>query len=261
MTLQDVAKKTSESVKKYAPEILTGVSVLGLAATSYLTSRAAFKSGMIYLEDAVTNSRFDEEEEAPQFMSKKDLVQQTWKFFIPAIAVGVLTGVSIIGSNRVSNNRNIAIMSAAAIGEQAYREYREKNELSLSKPKAQKILDDISQDKVDANKDELDKLVLLQKEGDVLCLEDYTGRVFLSNAEKIHRAANDTARHCINNDYASHNEFMGLLGLPWIPAGDAVGWNNSNAIEVVLGGSLYEGKPVLTVKYENDPILKFNSIW
>jgi len=261
MTLQDVTKRTSEAVKHYAPEILTGASVLGLISTSYLASRAAFKSGMIYLEDAVTKSRFDEDEEAPDFMSKKELVKQTWKFFIPTVVVGAITAVSIVGSNRVSNSRNIAIMSAAAIGEQAYREYREKTEASLTKPKAQKILDEIGQDQVDEKKDDFDKIMLLAKDGDVACLERYTGRVFLSNAEKIHKAANDVARQCINDSYASHNDFMTLLGLSWTPAGEAVGWNNDNPIEIRLDAALHDGKPVYMVDYVKQPALGYSSPW
>lgn len=261
MTIKDVAIKSGGAIRKYSPEILTGVSVLGLAGTAYLTSKASFKAGLYVMADATERMNLDPNNENIEFMPAKDLVRETWKFYIPAIAVGVLTAAAIVGGNRISSQRNIALISAAAIGERAFQEYREKTAETLSKPKERKIREDIAQDHVTQKKDEFDKLVLHVGEGDVLCLETYSGRAFISSAEKIHKVENDVNRNINHDMYASHNEFMSRLGLPYIPAGDAVGWNNDNVLEVVIGGALHEGKPVLTVGYVRDPKAGYSSPW
>lgn len=263
MTLKDIASKTGATLKRYAPEILTGVSVIGLAGTAYLTGRAGFKSGLVVMADA--SARLDmadpDSTEDVQFMVAKDIVKETWKFYIPAISVGLITAVAIVGSNRISAQRNVALISAAAIGERAFQEYRDKVAEATSKPKEQKLRDDINQDHVVQKKDEFDKLVMHVGEGDVLCLESYTQRPFISSAEKIHRAENDFNRNVLHDGYGSHNEFMSALGLPYAPAGEAVGWNNDHILEVRIGGALHEGKPVLTVNYVRDPKAGFNAPW
>lgn len=258
MTLKEVANKSGNAIKKHAPEILTGVSVLGLAGTSYLTARAGFKSGLVVMADANVRMDAAADDEDVQFMAAKDIVKQTWKFYIPAISVGVITAVAIIGSNRISANRNVALISAAAIGERAFQEYREKTAEALSKPKERKIQDDVAQDHVVQKKTEYDTLVTKLKEGDVLCLETYTGRTFISTAEKIHRAENDANRECLHEGYIALNAFLGHLGLPYTDAGEAVGWNNEYQLEVKIGGAVHdENKPVLTVGYTRPPSVKF----
>lgn len=266
MTFQESANKVGLFVKKHAPEILTSASVAGLGATVYLGARAGFKSGLVSMADMVERNSGDPDADLVP-MSTKELIKETWKFYIPTLVVGVGTAAAIIGSNRVSNNRQIALISAAALSEQAFREYREKVVEATSKPKERKIQDDIAQDKINEKHSEFEKLLVNVGDGDVLCIETYTGRTFVSTAEKIHKAENEVGRQCINDDYASHNDFMTRLGLPWVDAGDAVGWNNDNPIEVLIGGGKYENQsngrtePVLTVGYSRPPKVGFANIW
>ena len=268
MTLQENLHKLGLAIKRHAPEILTSVSVAGLGATAYLGSRAGFKSGLVAMADAAARiDAAEDEDEEISFMTPKELIKETWKFYIPVAVVGVATAVAIIGSNRVSNNRQLALISAAAISEQALRDYQAKIVEATSKPKERKIQDDIAQDKITDKKEELDRLLVNVGDGDVLCMEMYTGRVFISTAEKIHKAENMIGRQCIQDDYASHNDFMTLLGLPWVDAGDAVGWNNDNPLEVVIGGGVHENKnsgrtePVLSVGYVRPPKVGYSSPW
>jgi len=261
MTIKEVAVKTGNAIKLHAPELLTGVSVIGLAGTAYLTAKAGYRSGLLVMADASVRMDAAADDEEVQFMPPRDIVKATWKFYIPAVSVGLITAVAVIGGNRISAQRNVALISAAAIGERAFQEYRDKTAEALSKPKERKIRDDISQDHINEKKNDFDKLVMHVGEGDVLCLETYSGRAFISSAEKIHKAENDVNRNINHDMYASHNEFMSLLGLPYIPAGDAVGWNNDNVLEVVVGGALHEGKPVLTVGYVREPTAGYSSPW
>ena len=261
MTLQEHLGKTGSTIKRFGPEILTGASVLGLGTTMYLTGRAGFKAGGVVLAETLTRAEENDEDPSEVKLTPKEIIKETWKFYIPALVVGLATCTAIIGSNSVSRNREIAMISAAAIAEQSYREYKEKVVEETSKPKERKIQDAVAQDKIDEKRDELNGLVLKQ-DGDVLCIELYTGRTFVSTANKIHKAENDVNRVVNNDGYASHNEFMSLLGLPSVDAGEAVGWNNDNVLEVIIGGGLHEEKdPVLTVGYRRPPKVGYNSPW
>lgn len=258
MTLQDNLNKLGSAIKQHSPEILTVVSVAGLGATAYLTGRASFRAGLIVMADSVTRIDAADPNQEPEYMGPKDIIKETWKLFIPAAIVGVVTATAMIGSNRISHSRNVALFSAAAIGEQAFREYREKVVETTSKPKERKVHDEIAQDEVNNRKDDLDRLVLA-KDGDVMVIEMHTRQVFVSNAEKIHRAENEANRICVHEGYISLNTFLDKLGLPESEAGEVVGWTNEKPLEVIIGGAAHDEKPVLTIDYRTPPSVTYRN--
>lgn len=258
MTFQEQLSKFGGAVKRHAPELLTAASVIGLGGTAYLGSRAGYKAGLHVMAEFSTrvDNAADDEEVLP--LPAKEIVRETWKFYIPVIVVGVGTAIAIIGSNRISAKQQVALISAAAISERALTEYQQKVVEATSKPKERKIRDDILQDEVDNQSSELDRLGLPQS-GDVLVIESHTKQVFISNAEKIHRAENDANRECIHDGFVSLNTFLDYLGLPSSPAGEVVGWNNRNPLEVRIGGAAHDEKPVLTIDYVTPPSITYQN--
>jgi hypothetical protein len=258
MTFQDQMTKVGSGLKRYAPEILTTVSVAGLATTAYLASKAGYKSGLHVMSEfsARVDNAADDEEVLP--MSAKEIVQQTWRYYVPVAIVGVATCAAVIGSNRISNNRNLAIISAAAISERALAEYQQKIVETTSKPKERKIRDEIAQDEVDNQGSKLDNLKI-EKDGDVMVIEMHTRQVFVSTAEKIHRAENDANREALHDGYISLNVFLDYLGLPSSDAGEVVGWNNRKPLEVIIGGAAHDEKPVLTIDYRHPPTVTYKN--
>lgn len=258
MTFQDQMTKIGSGLKRYAPEILTTLSVAGIAATTYLAVKAGYKSGLHVMSEfsARVDNAADDEEVLP--MSGKEIVQETWKYYVPTAIVAVATTVAVVGSNRISNNRNLALISAAAISERAFSEYQQKIVETTSKPKERKVRDEIAQDEVNSKSDQLNNLVLA-KDGDVMVIEMHTRQVFVSNAEKIHRAENDANREALHDGYISLNVFLDFLGLPQSDAGEVVGWNNRNPLEVVIGGAAHDEKPVLTIDYRTPPSVTFKN--
>lgn len=261
MTFQERLSKIGGALKRHAPEVLTTISVAGLGATAYLGSRAGYKAGLHVMAEFSTrvDNATDGEEVPP--LHPKEIIKDTWKFYIPVVVVGVTTAVAIIGSNRISARQQMALISAAAISERALAEYQQKVVEATSKPKERKIRDEIAQDQVNENADKLDKLVV-ENEGDVLVIEMHTRQTFVSNAEKIHRAENEANRECIHDGYVSLNTFFEKLGLPYSAAGEIVGWNNARPLEVVIGGAAHNEKPVLTIDYRTPPSVNYmNSPW
>jgi len=262
MTFQEQLGKFGSALKRHAPEILTAVSVVGLAGTAYLGSRAGYKAGIQVVSEFSTRLDNAENEEDVLPLSAKEIVQDTWKFYIPVLIVGTATAIAIIGSNRISAKQQVALIGAAAISERALSEYQAKVVEATTKPKERKIQDDIAQDHVTEKREEYNQLVPKLTEGDVLCLETYTGRTFISTAEKIHRAENDANRQCLHDGFITANDFFSLLGLPYTDAGEVVGWNNDDRhrLEVKIGGAVHnENQPVLTVGYYTPPSVKFKN--
>lgn len=252
MTLQDQMSKIVLGAKRHAPEILTTLSVAGLVATAYFGSKAGYKAGVHVVSEfsARLDNAAEDEEVLP--LSAKEIIKDTWTFYIPVMVLGVGTAIAIVGSNRVSNNRQLALISAAAISERALSEYQQKIVETTSKPKEQRVRDAILQDQVDEKADEFDRLKPL-KDGEVWVIESHTKQLFISNAEKIHRAENDANREAIHDGYVSLNTFLEYLGLPTSPAGEVVGWTAQKPLEVRIGGAARDEKPVLTIDYVRPP--------
>lgn len=261
MTVQDQMSKLAVGIKRYAPEILTTLSVGGLLTTAYLGSKAGYKAGIHVVSEfsaRLDNAR-DDEEVLP--LAPKEIIKDTWKFYIPVAIVGTATAVAIIGSNRISNNRQLALISAAAISERALSEYQQKIVETTSRPKEQKVRDVIIQDEVnDKPASEFDRLAPL-KDGDVWVIESHTKQLFVSNAEKIHRAENDANRQAIHDGYVSLNTFLDCLGLPTSDAGEVVGWTADKPLEVRIGGAARDEKPVLTIDYVRPPTIDYLRPW
>lgn len=258
MTFQDQMSKMSVGIKRYAPEILTTLSVAGLAVTAYLGSKAGYKAGLHVMSEfsARVDNTPDDEDVVP--LTPKEIIKDTWKFYIPTAVVGVATAVAIVGSNRISNNRQLALISAAAISERALAEYQQKIVETTSKPKERKVRDEIAQDEVNNQAEKLNNLVVA-KDGDVMVIEMHTRQVFVSNAEKIHRAENDANREALHDGYISLNVFLDKLGLPMSEAGEVVGWNNAKPLEVIIGGAAHDEKPVLTIDYRYPPTVTYQN--
>lgn len=256
MTFQEQLGKIGGAVKRHAPELLTAVSVIGLGGTAYLSSKAGYKTGIHVVSEFSTRLDNAAEDEEVLPLSAKEIVKDTWKFYIPVFVVGTATAIAIIGSNRISANQKVALISAAAISERALSEYQQKVIESTSKPKERKIQDEVAQEQVNRNEEQLNKLVI-EKDGDVLVIETHTENTFVSNAEKIRRAENEANRILNHDGYISLNVFLEKLGLPSSPAGEVVGWNNAKPLDVVIGAAVHNDQPVLTVGYLNPPSIKY----
>lgn len=247
MNISDLTSKTGHYLKANSPAILMGLSLAGVLSTAYLTHKATQKA----TKTLSTVSG----------LTTKETVQLTWQYYIPPILSCGATLGFIIAANSVHSRRQAALVTAVSLGETAFTEYREKMVETLGKNKELKARDEIIQKNVTAKEGEIERLVLVDSQ-DQYVYDTFSGRVFVSSVEKLNRAANEVARECINNDYASLNSFYRKVGLAEIPVGDALGWNNANAMEINLSSAVVlDGKGLLAVNYENQPKANYDSMW
>lgn len=134
-----VAKKVGFGLRKHSPEILMGVGIVGGIASTVLACKATTKAQDI-LEESKTqveavHTVLEDPENTPERYSeedsKKDLAiiyAQTGvklvKTYAPAIALGVLSIVSILASNNIMRKRNVALAAAYTVVDNAFKDYR-----------------------------------------------------------------------------------------------------------------------------------------
>lgn len=252
MNVTRIMKISEKFVSDNAPAILTGIGVIGTAATAYLTGKATVqavkkieeKKFIKHLNETATTVKKREEP-----LDKLEIVKLTWTCYIPPVASAAITIGSIVMANRINTKRAAAMALAYSASQKTIEEYKEKVVEKFGKNKEQQIRDDIAQDTVDRNpvgKNE----VIITGGGEVLCYDKYTGRYFMSSMETLKRAENEMNFNVLNNNYAYLNDFYRYIGLPTVPMGEEVGWMRDMQFILDISTTISENqKPCLVVEY------------
>lgn len=106
----------NEFLKENSGTILTIISLVGLAATTYFTVKATKK---VQKKLAQLN-----EEKAEEEITKKDIVKTILPDSAPAIASGIITTAAIIGSNVENKKAYNALAATTALVTSQFKEYR-----------------------------------------------------------------------------------------------------------------------------------------
>lgn len=245
MTLTAIAKRTEKLLADNSPAILTAVGVTGTLTTAFLTGKASFRAS----DDirAVENLRKVD-------LEPKEKFQLVWRLYIPPVATGVLTVVSIVGANRIGTRRAAAMAAAYSISEKALSEYKDKIIEKIGVNKEQKIRDEVAQDQVNRNPPSQNQIIVTSG-GEILCHEAFTGRYFMSSMEALKKAQNETNALVLNNMYASLTDFYNALDIPSTSNSDELGWNTDKLMELEFTTTLSEGdRPCLSFSFRAVPI-------
>lgn len=248
MSLQGLQKTTHAIggfLTKNSPTILTGVSVAGVITTAVMTGKASIKANKIVEAEC---------ERCPEPMTKKEILNLTWKCYIPAAIMGVATVSCIIGANSINLKRNAALAGAYSLADKALKEYQSKVIDRMGKDRHKEIKEQINQEKIVRNPVSKNE-VILTGDGDSLCYDAYSGRYFKSDRESIRRALNTMSNRLMNEMFLTLNEVYSELDLPTIKLGDMVGWHiDQGLIEPEFGSAIAEdGRPCLVLDFDVMP--------
>ena len=237
---------------KHSPEILTGLGIAGMVATTVMAVKATPKAIRLIEE---------KEKETPFYkLTKVDIVKACWKCYIPAAVTGVTSVGCLIGASSVNARRNAALATAYSLSQTALTEYKDKVIETIGEKKERSIRDSIAKDKIE--KDPVhNKEVIITERGTTLCYDGVFGRYFKSDMDSIKRAMNEVNRQMIAGDmYVSLNEFYSEIGLNPIEIGDSIGWNiDDGQIEVDFSSQLADdGTPCLVISYNVAPKYGFS---
>ena len=243
----DLTKSFSRFLSEHSPAIMTGTAVAGVASTAFLTARSAFEASNVLVDN----------ESSVNPLTNKQKAQLTWKLYIPPAVSGVVTVVLIIASDRVSSRRTKALMSMYSIAETALGEYKDKVIETIGANKELKIRDAVAADRVEKNPVSSNQ-VIVTSGGSVLCYESMTGRYFQSDMESIRKAINDTNARCMNDMYASLNDFYDFVGLPRTDYGEEVGWGVDHMMSAEFTTTLSEdNRPCIVITYPDFPRTRY----
>lgn len=193
-------------MRKHSTTILTLLGSAGVVATSVLAVKATPKA-LNNIQEA-KNEKGDE-------LTVQETIKVAWKPYVPAAISGVATIACIFGIKYLSVKSQASLMSAYALLNNTFDEYRKKTKELCGDDIYSKINHDIIKAKI----------VDQELDGVQTIFYDYqSGRCFESSMENVMNAEHELLENLYNRGYACLNEFYDLLGIPKVDYGYQLGW-------------------------------------
>lgn len=200
---------SKQFLNRNASTILTCIGGAGVVVTSVLAAKATPKA-LTLLEET--------KKEKGEDLTKLEVVKTAGPAYIPAILVGASTIACIFGANVLNKRKQAAIMSAYALIDNSYKEYKKK----IIELYGEDANDKITEEFVKEKYEEYETPVSEDKK---LFYDEYSGRMFESTIKDVQNAEYQINRDLSMRDYATVNEFYEYLKLEPIEGGDEIGWS------------------------------------
>lgn len=245
-TLVNVWKNTQKALKKHSPEILTGIGIAGMIATTVTAVKATPKA--LRMIDA-------KEIEEDRRLSTKEAIAVSWKCYVPAAITGIFSTACLIGASSVNVHRNAALATAYTISETALKEYKEKAVEVVGEKKEQAIRDAVAKEQLEKANIKERKFIPTGK-GETPCFDPLTNACFKSDMETLRKAENTLNKQMRDDMVITVNEFLQEIGLEPCDAsiGDNLGWEiDRGYIELDFSSQLVDGVPYLVIGHHNPP--------
>ena len=235
-------------IEKHSSAILTGISIIGVGVTTGLTIRSTIKAVKIVEKEKQDKTIFKtiyadnkpyQAPIVPKF-DKKDIFLITWKEYIPVAISGLSTILCIIGIHNLNRRTQVSLISAYALLDNTYKEYRKKiQEAYPDDPKVINFEHEIIKSKFDKNM-ELDK--------DKQLFFDYQSMRYFESTLKEVKEAEQHLNDCLAEDgYVCLNEMYDFLELPKTPYGWQLGWS------YIYSDTIYSEDDI-KLRFEYEPI-------
>lgn len=281
-----------ETIVKNLPTILTGLSIVGVGATVFFVAKVSPEAKKRYdklkvekqvklsteIEERITAENPDmpeaevyektEEELATipaikQLPDIKDVAKEVAILYVPAVLMGGATIACIVAANTINLKRLTATSAALTASEEAFRLYKEKVVEQIGEKKAAEVIEKVAKKKTDENPPQTENnpsgaTVIVTNDGDTLCYDEYTGRWFRSDIDKIHRVVNELNNRLNHEDWITLNEWYEELGLPAVKLGDDLGWDVMRgliepAYSSILADEEHGGIPAFVISFVVNP--------
>lgn len=127
-------------LKRHSSTILTVMGAIGVGATAVIAVKDTPKALRI-LDEA--------EQEKGEELTVKEKIITAGPVYIPAIAVGVSTIACIFGANALNKRNQAALMSAYALLDQSYKDYKRKVSDIYGEDADKKIIEEMTKEELE----------------------------------------------------------------------------------------------------------------
>lgn len=216
VNMKGLLTQSKQFLKRNAPTLLTSLGALGVVATAVTAVKATPKA-MQLIEHA--------EEEKGEKLTNLEVVKVAGPVYIPSALTGIATITCIFGANVLNKRRQVALLSAYALLDNSYKEYKAKVMDIYGDEADEKVKAAIAQDYYEGRP--------IAAEGDKkLFFDSFSMRYFESTIEEVQRAEYKINRDFEMKDAVSINEFYEYIGLDPVENGDRYGWSTDACFEM-----------------------------
>lgn len=211
--MNSLLQVTQQFIKKNASTILTCIGGSGVVATSVMAAKATPKA--MKLIEA-------KKEEKGEKLTVLETIETAGMTYVPTVITGAATIACIFGANVLNQRKQAALMSAYALLDNSYKEYKKKVDELYGEGSDQEIRDELAKDKyehVEVN------------DGKRLFYDEFSERYFEATTEDVLKAEYELNRMLAQDSGIFLNEFYELLGLEPVNYGDYLGWSAFELVE------------------------------
>lgn len=220
-----ISKRVGCQLYRSSPTILTVVASVGVIATT-ITAVQATPKAIKLLKEA--------ELEKGENLTKLEIIRVAGSAYVPSALLGVSTIVCIFGANALNQKKQASLMSAYAMLNESYKQYRKSAKIVYGEDADDKIHAEMAKDAMVSTCDwgyrvyDMD----MDRESKRLLFYDLASKKYFTTT----MAAVLNAQYHVNRNLAlrgdcSLNEYLSFLGIEGIDGGDELGWDITYMVE------------------------------
>lgn len=217
-------RRSKVFINRNAPTILTVVGGIGVVVTTVMAVKATPKA-LALLEQA--------KEEKGEDLTTFETVKVAGPAYAPSVVVGASTIACIFGANALNKKQQAALMSAYALLDSSYKDYKKKVEELYGEDADANVRSELAKDNYEETPVE---------DGKQLFYDEFSERYFESTMEKVMKAEYEINRIIAIDGGVFLNEFYELLEIPTIEYGNYMGWSACEMYECGYGYSWLDFK-------------------
>lgn len=208
--MNSLLNKSQVFLKRNSATILTVVGAAGVIATTVTAVKATPKA-MLLLENA--------EEVKGEELTKFEKVKIAGPAYIPSVVLGTATLACIFGANALNQRQQASLMSAYALLDSSYKDYRKKVDELYGEEAGEQVRAGIAKDKYE------ESAITVIEDGSRLYYDFYSGRYFEATPAEVQRAEYEVNRTLMLDGGVFLNEWYQHLNLETLEHGWDVGWS------------------------------------
>lgn len=219
--MKGILRKAKSVIKKSSPTILTCMGVVGVVGTAVMAVRATPTA----LEIIKMDSRLKHDGD-PYAYTPAEAVRSSWRCYVPAALVGLSTITCIISVNVLNKKNQASIISAYAMLNESYQQYRKSAKKVYGEEADRTIVAQMAKDTyVSADGYSLYSSEFDPESERILCHDLHSQRYFTSTMAAILNAQYHINRNLCLRGSVTINELYEFMGLEKIKNGDEIGWS------------------------------------
>ena len=208
--MNSLLNKSQVFLKRNSATILTCVGAAGVIATTVTAVKATPKA-LLLLEKA--------KEEKGEELTQLEMVKIAGPAYIPSAVLGISTLACIFGANVLNKRGQASLMSAYALVDGAYKDYRNKVDEIYGDDPGSLVRAGLAKDKYE------EQDIKEPDDGNRLYYDYYSGRYFEASPTFVKTAEYELNRKLMLDDCAYLNEWYYLLDLEPLEHGLDFGWS------------------------------------